>query len=153
MDLNRKRVAAMLCTLFVKLSSFFIDRDSTVNLCALDMSKALDKLNKFALFIKLINKKCPLALINILDCWYAKNFACVRWGNSMSPFVMLATGTRQGGITSPYLFASFINDVIVQLQKSGLGCHIRNSNKNNAIMQSSSRSTKSPRCSATVEQL
>ncbi len=42
----------------------------------------------------------------------------------MSPFVTPATGTRQGGITSPYLFAIFINNVIVELQKSALGCHL-----------------------------
>jgi hypothetical protein len=36
------------------------------------------------------------------------------------------TGTRQGGITSPYLFAVYIDDVITKLQKSSLGCHIYN---------------------------
>ena len=74
-----------------------------------------------------MNRKCPLVLINILDCWYAENFACVKWGKSLSPFVMPATGTRQGGITFPYLFAVLIQDVIVKLHKSTLGCHIRNS--------------------------
>ena len=36
------------------------------------------------------------------------------------------TGTRQGGILSSSLFAVFINDVLVKLQKSSLGCHIHN---------------------------
>ena len=111
---------------FRKTVEFFIERESTVNLCALDMSKAFDKMNRHALFIKLINRKCPLVLINILECWYMKNYACVKWGDSFSPFVHLKTGTRQGGITSPYLFAIYVNDVIVKLHKSSLGCHIYN---------------------------
>ena len=109
-----------------KTVEFFIERESTVNLCALDMSKAFDKMNRHALFIKLMNRNCPLVLINILDCWYAKNFASVKWGDSYSLSVHLQTGTRQGGITSPYLFAIYINDVIVKLHKSSVGCHIRN---------------------------
>ena len=36
-----------------KTVEFFIERESTVNLCALDMSKAFDKMNRHALFIKL----------------------------------------------------------------------------------------------------
>ena len=90
------------------------------------MSKAFDKLNRYALFIKLMNRNCPLTLINILECWYEKIFACVKWGNCFSLFVKLMTGTHQGGILSPCLFAVFINDVIEKLKSSSLGCHIRN---------------------------
>ena len=109
-----------------KTVEFFVNRDTTVNLCALDLSKAFDKLNRFALFQKLMDRKCPMVLINILDCWYAKNFACVKWEACYSPFVKLLTGTRQGGITSPYLYAVYIDDVITKLRKSSLGCHIYN---------------------------
>ena len=109
-----------------KTIEYFIDRDTTVNLCALDMAKAFDKMNKHALFIKLMNNHCPLTLINILDCWYAKSYACVRWGDAMSSLVQMNSGTRQGGVCSPALFAVFINDLLIKLQKSSLGCHIRN---------------------------
>lgn len=109
-----------------KTVEFFINRNTTVNLCALDLSKAFDKLNRYALFQKLMDRKCPIVFINILDCWYEKNYASVKWGACYSPFVKLLTGTRQGGITSPYLFAVYIDDVITKLQKSALGCHIYN---------------------------
>lgn len=109
-----------------KTIEYFIERQSTVNLCALDMSKAFDKMNRNALFIKLLDRNCPVVLINLLDCWFSKTYACVKWGDSISSFVKLECGTRQGGIMSPTLFAVFINDVIVHLQKSSLGCHIRN---------------------------
>ena len=109
-----------------KTVQFLVNRDTTVNLCAFDLGKAFDKLNRFALFQKLMDRKCPMVLINILDCWYAKNFACVKWGACYSPFVNLLTSTRQGGITSPYLFAVYIDDVILKLRKSSLGCHIYN---------------------------
>ena len=109
-----------------KTVEFFIERQSTVNLCALDLTKAFDKLNRHALFIKLFNKCCPILLINILECWFSKTFACVKWGESISNSFQLLCGTRQGGIISPVLFAVCINDVIVKLQNSSLGCHINN---------------------------
>jgi hypothetical protein len=92
----------------------------------LDLAKAFDKLNRHALFIKLMNRKCPFCLISILDCWFAKIYSCVKWGECMSEFVCLRCGTRQGGVASPTLFSVCINDVIELLQKSSLGCHIRN---------------------------
>lgn len=109
-----------------KTIEYFTERQSTVSLCALDLSKAFDKMNRNALFIKLLDRNCPVILINILDCWFSKTYACVKWGDSISSRVKLNCGTRQGGILSPTLFSVFINDVILRLQKSSLGCHIRN---------------------------
>ncbi len=71
-----------------------------------------------------MNRGCPMVLINILDCWFAKVFACVRWGECISEFVSLSCGTRQGGVASPTLFAICVNDIIAKLQQSGLGCQI-----------------------------
>jgi len=51
------------------------------------MAKAFDKMNKHALFIKLMNNNCPMTLINILDCWYDKSFASVKWGDTFVKFV------------------------------------------------------------------
>jgi Reverse transcriptase (RNA-dependent DNA polymerase) len=108
-----------------KTIEFFIERQSTVNICGLDLAKAFDKMNRYALFLKLMDRKCPVNLINILECWFSKVFVCVKWGDYISAFVYLRCGTRQGGVASPTLFAVCINDVITKLQKSSLGCHIR----------------------------
>ena len=105
---------------------FFVNLDTTVNPCAFDLSKAFDKPNRFALFQKLMDRKWPMVLINILDCWYAWNFACAKWGACYSPFIKLLTGTRQGEITSPYLFAYLLMTSLTKLRKSSLGSHIYN---------------------------
>ena len=107
-----------------KTVDYFVERDSTVNVCSLDLAKAFDKMNKYALFIKLIKRKCPIAFVNILDKWYDKMFTCVRWGSALSSYVKLNAGVRQGGILSPILFAIFVDDILLLLSKSGLGCHI-----------------------------
>ena len=78
----------------------------------------IDKMNKHALFIKLMNNKCPLILINILDCWYDKSFTCIKWGDTLSAVFTIYSGTKQGGICSPALFSVFINDVFRRLQQS-----------------------------------
>jgi len=90
--------------------------------CALDLQKAFDKLNKYAVFIKLMQRNCPIVLINLFDCWCSKNLHPL----SLSSFVKLKTGTRQGGVISPVLFTVFIDDVLVKLDNSGFGCRIQN---------------------------
>jgi len=73
--------------------------------CTIDLSKAFDKLNRYALFIKLMKKNCPSGFNNLLDCWFAKTVTCVKWGDVLSDFVNLIAGVRQGGVLSPLLFA------------------------------------------------
>ena len=103
---------------------YFITRDSTVNLCSLDLSKAFDKLNRYVLFTKLMDRNCPFKFIKILECWFNKSFTSIKWGNSHSRLISLSNGVRQGSILSPFLFSVYTNDILVKLQNSKLGCHI-----------------------------
>lgn len=98
--------------------------NSTVNLCSLDISKAFDKINHFAIFSKLMDRQIPRNLISLLANWYSKNFAVVRWNTFLSHSVKMFTGVRQGGILSPYLFAILVDDILIKLKKSGLGCRM-----------------------------
>ena len=53
---------------------------STVNLCAVDLSKATDKINHNALLIKLMNRKLPVELLDTLE-----HFVClVQYGSEAS---------------------------------------------------------------------
>ena len=67
-----------------RVVNYFTNKGSTVNLCALDVEKAFDRLNMHALFIKLMKRRCPLFFINIIEYWYSKSFGVVRWGG-LSP--------------------------------------------------------------------
>ena len=78
-----------------KTIDYFVEREATVNVCALDMAKAFDKMTKHALFIKLLNNKCPFTFINILSDWYDISFARVKWGSASSELVQMKSGMRQ----------------------------------------------------------
>ena len=39
-----------------------INKGSTVNLCAIDLSKAFDKVNHYALLIKIMKRKVPVVI-------------------------------------------------------------------------------------------
>ena len=73
-----------------------------------------------------MNNKCPQTLINILDCWYDRSFACIKWGDTLSAVFKINSGTRQGRVCSPALFSVFINEVLMKVQQSFLICYIRN---------------------------
>ena len=62
--------------------NYFTSNGSTLTLCALDISKAFDKVDHYALYMKLIQRKVPICFINLLVSWYEKCTATVRWGNA-----------------------------------------------------------------------
>ena len=103
---------------------YFNHNNSTVNLCAIDICKAFDKVNHSALFLKLMDRNVPRSIVLILKCWYDKIYTTVKWNLSFSNKVKLSAGIRQGGILSPYLFALFVDSILYKLKKSSLGCHI-----------------------------
>lgn len=95
---------------------------STVNLCAMDLRKAFDKVNHHGLFVKLMNRKIPVELLKVLEYWYFHGTTCVRWGCQLSFTFATECGIRQGGVLSPYLFACYVDDIVAILANSGHGC-------------------------------
>jgi len=77
------------------------------------MAKAFDKVNHYALFIKLLDHGVPLTIMNILVSWYSVSAAVVRWDNMFSGVIQLLCGVRQGEVLSPILFAVYVNHIIV----------------------------------------
>jgi len=85
---------------------------TTVNICAVDLSKAFDKMNHYGLFIKLMERKIPVNLLLLFEHWFAVGVTCVKWGSVMSRFIGLGCDIRQGGVLSPYFFALYIDYVV-----------------------------------------
>ena len=57
----------------------YVNNGSTVNICTVDLSKAFDRMNHFVLFIKLMDRRLPLQLLNIFVLWFSMSKTCVRW--------------------------------------------------------------------------
>ena len=102
-----------------KAVDHFIDNDSTVNICCLDIAKAFDRVNHYCLFNKLIDRGTPLCLILVLQDWYSKSFCKVKWCNELSSSFQLLAGVRQGGVLSPILFSVYIDNVLEKLNMHG----------------------------------
>ena len=64
----------------------YVANGSTVNICSLDLSKAFDTMNHYVLLTKLISRKLPLQLLNILELWFKISKTCVKWEGYFSSF-------------------------------------------------------------------
>ena len=48
----------------LQLVEHYVAGGSTVNVCSLDLSKAFDKMNNFALYLKLMDRSVPVQLLS-----------------------------------------------------------------------------------------
>jgi Reverse transcriptase (RNA-dependent DNA polymerase) len=104
-----------------KLISNYVGCGNTANILALDISKAFPRVNHHALLSKLIARKAPLCLVNLIESCMAESMylACsMVWHCNRAVSV---TPWRQGSVLAPVLFAIFINDVVVACNKACLG--------------------------------
>ena len=88
--------------------------------CLLDLSKAFDKMNHYAMYIKLMNRLIPVQVLKVLENWFSLCLSCVKWGSVKSYFYELETGVRQGGVLSPFLFGIFIDDLVKLVNKANI---------------------------------
>jgi Reverse transcriptase (RNA-dependent DNA polymerase) len=103
----------------------YVYNGSAVNLCALDVSKAFDKMNHCGVFIKLMNRGLPDYILSVLEDCFSKCFTCVKRSTVHSDMLKLNCGVRQGSVLSPYLFFVYIDDIIETVAKQQIGCVYR----------------------------
>jgi len=102
----------------------YVKDGSTVNICALDLSKAFDRVDHFALLQLLMDRHISKHIIGVMLDWFTRCFVCIRWCGSYSYWFPILAGVRQGGILSPLLFAVYMDVLITRLRQRGLGCKL-----------------------------
>ena len=100
----------------------YTSHGSTVNLCAIDVSKAFDRMNHDGSFLKLMDRSLLLNVLLTLENWFGKCYTCVIWGSIISCMFQLTRGIRQGGVLSPYLFAVYVDDLRSTIEHTRCGC-------------------------------
>ena len=68
---------------------------------------------------------CPVTVRVLLNMYMSQKIQ-VKWNGFISDAFGVTNGVRQGGILSPLLFSIYVDDLLIELKKSGLGCHIGN---------------------------
>ena len=102
----------------------FNGKGCTVSIGVVDLSKAFDKVNFFALLSVLIKNNVSKYVVGLLENWFLKSSAIVKWDSSKSETFKLSSGVRQGGVLSPLLFSLYVDSVLKSLENSKLGCYI-----------------------------
>lgn len=120
----QKSSSTTLCSWAVKETvNYFLNRDTPVYACFLDMTKAFDLVGYSKLFSKLKNRLSPLFL-RLLAFIYMNQTCDVMWNECRSPMFKVFNGVKQGGILSPTLFSIYVDDLFEILNLSGYGCSI-----------------------------
>ena len=106
--------------------SYYTKNGSTVYALFLDASKAFDRVNYVKLFRKLLDKGMSPITLRLLLNMYLNQKIQVKWNGELSQPFRVSNGVRQGGILSPLFFSLYMNNLLKELNDSGIGCHIGN---------------------------
>ena len=88
--------------------------------CAIDASKAFDKINRNILWNKLIDKIDQRVMLSLID-YYENSMALVKHDGSESDMFRTTVGVKQGGPLSPKLFALYLEDFITEIEQMNIG--------------------------------
>lgn len=114
-----------MCTMVLKETiSYYIKNQSSVYCTFLDASKAFDRVNYSKLFRLLVDRGLPACITRLLINLYTVNQVRVLWAGITSDLFTAINGVKQGGVISPVLFCVYIDDLLVRLSLSGVGCFI-----------------------------
>jgi exonuclease III len=103
---------------------YYNSRNTPVYTTLLDASRAFDRVHFIKLFnLLLFRGMCP-ALIKFLVHMYIRQTLLVRWQNTVSAPFSCRNGIKQGGVLSPILFCVYMDELLMRLKKSKIGCYV-----------------------------
>ena len=125
----KKQQGCLMTSYLVKEALLFAKENSSkVFACFLDVKKAFDQVWHDGLFYKLYNCGVNKTILRVIIDLYTEMQSCVKNQSHKSEWFPVQQGTRQGGVLSPFLYLVFDNDLIWELDQSGLGLSIFNIN-------------------------
>ena len=102
------------------------DHKEKAYVALLDVQKAFDTVWHNGLFHKLYSYGIKGHTWRILRKWYQSTTCTVLWEGEQSNSFNIKQGVKQGAVLSPLLYSLFVNDLLAQLEQSGLGVRMRN---------------------------
>ena len=122
----KKHLYTVICTaLLIETIEYYIENGSDCYLVLLDASKAFDRVEYVKLFNTLRDRRmCPIDLRLTMNMYLNQEIQ-VKWNTSLSSKCKTSNGVKQGGCLSPSLFSVYLNDLIVKLRNSNIGCRYR----------------------------
>jgi len=117
-----------MCTMILKESvAYYVNNGSSVYCCFLDATKAFDRVEYCKLFRMLIKRRLSSVVLRLLcTIMYLNHSTQVEWNGFRSVAFKVLNGVKQGGILSPIMFCVYIDDMLLLLQNSDVGCYIGN---------------------------
>jgi len=83
-----------------------------------------DRVNYCKLLRLLIRRDLPICIIRVLIYIYTSHLIRISWAGVMSDYFNAYNGVEQGELISPILFCKYIDDLLVSLSQSEVGCYI-----------------------------
>lgn len=118
----QKNIGCLMTSFLFRESIFYAkENGSKVYVCFLDVKKAFDCVWHAGLFYKLYQTGINGVLCKLIINMYTDMHSCVRGRGFKSDWFHVCQGTRQGGVLSPFLYLLFINELIYELEATGLG--------------------------------
>ena len=68
----------------------------------------------------------PIMYWRMLIYWYMNLVVQIKWNNELSGIIMINKGTRQGGLSSPFLVNLMYQDIVNELSDMNVGISINN---------------------------
>ena len=102
----------------------YVNSNSDVHACFVDISKAFDSVNHKYLMKKLLHYGVPSMYVSLIEFWYNNQFVNVRYMSHLSAEWKISNGVRQGGILSSLFFNIYIDSLLERLSCLNIGCKL-----------------------------